>query len=122
MNINAIVGLLAGDQRTIQESVGVTKQVAGEDDSWHQTIGGLIFQGGIVAGDNPGGDATGASVPFIYPFPAKVLGIWITFVGNNAPGAGEKFSIAVHSYTLADFKISNDSEGPSFYFWLAIGY
>ena len=67
----------------IHEAIGVTQiGVEGDANAWHQTIGGLIFQGGYF---EIGVDTT-LDIPFIVAPPTLVLWVGLTRT-NSTPGA-----------------------------------
>ena len=90
-NWNAIPGY-APDLEALQEALGVTQ--FGSQNRWHHTLGGLIFQGGIVPPDG--------KVSFLVGFNKQILTVQVN------GGTADKI-------TLQGFETTSGGH------WLAIG-
>lgn len=116
-NYNSIPPYIAARVKDNSESIGITQQGVDED-HWYQIIGGLIIQGGIEAVDANTID----TVPFVQPFPKKVLGVWLQTIGNGTLPAPAIRNYYAEIIDLATFELSNDYAVESSFYWLAIGY
>jgi len=120
-NNNSIIPFGKINPKEIQETIGITRQLPGDENSWHQIIGGLILQGGdtgFIAAD-----VNATLVNLIVPMPKKILGIWAQVYGAggvNPPGV-ENYSWGITPIDLTSFFLNNDGAEGNFW-WLAIGY
>jgi hypothetical protein len=84
--------------------------------SWHQSLGGLIFQGGTsgtIASDGT------EVITFQMPYGKQVLGVFtqsISAVTGYQANAG-----TVSSVTTSGFSLGNDGDIVSPFYWFAIG-
>ena len=118
---NSIIPFGKVDPKAIQETIGITKQLPGDENSWYQFIGGLLFQGGDTG--TIAADTNLTLIPFVLPMPKKILGIWAQVYGAggvNPPGV-ENYSWGITPIDLTSFYINNDGAIGNFW-WLAIGY
>jgi len=118
-NFNAIPPYISADAKDLQEAIGVSQlSVGANEDSWHQTIGGLLIQGGKII-DVPANNSV--VVNFHAAYPKKVLGIWIQLIAAALAGAppGRHF---INPLSLSQFQVFNDYVDDSTYYWWAIGY
>lgn len=117
-NNNSILPFSAASMRDQQEALGITR-MEGED-SWNQTIGGLIFQGGKI---NAIGVDLWVRINFQVPFPKKVLGIFTQPIYNtvnvapSAANAGLIYLVDLQGFTFDSF----DTTMANCYWW-AIGF
>lgn len=118
MTYNSVPPYVRASTRDVQEAIGITVQPAGDENSWYQILGGLIFQGGLQAVP----PMTILPVNFVLPYPKKVLGIWLQTIGNGTlPGPAVR-NIYASIINLSQFTMDNDYSDPVSYFWLSIGY
>ena len=111
-NDNSIVRFTNASPKEIQETIGITNFEGSSGTEWNQTIGGLIFQGGVIS--DPGGN--GGQAVFSIPFPKQVL--FVTAFPFNSTG---EHNVSGASITLTGFRINNNHGGAVNYYWFAIG-
>jgi hypothetical protein len=82
-----------GDPNELPDAMGITQ--FGDQNRWHHTIAGLLFQGGIIP--NTG------TVEFLAPFTKQILAVSvnggtatnITLTGFTAASGGHWFAVGV---------------------------
>lgn len=121
-NYNSISPYFKSGPNDEHEAMGVTQlAVNGILENWHQTIGGLILQGGnfIITPDNT------LTIPFTVIYPKLVL--WIGFtITNSAVGAVAAIPRWVgtaidRSSFLVDYGREAGDNGDANIRWFAIG-
>lgn len=114
-NNNSILPFVRADNKDLQDTVGLTQFSGATSTEWQQTIGGVLFQGGLVIGAAP---AANTVVTFPGGFPLQVLGIFLQGIDAIPP----IFGSALVSNTLADFTFYNsDPALAKDFYWFAIG-
>jgi hypothetical protein len=108
-NTNAVPPYVGANSADLLESLGIT-QFNGLD-SWSQTIGGLVIQGGVV--DVP--SAANVSVSFPAPLSKQLLGIFL----EEADVTSSVHSSVVSS-NLTGFTFAHNHTAFKVY-WFAIG-
>jgi len=120
-NYNAIIPFGKINPKELQETLGITQfNVGGDPFAWHQTIGGILFQGSFLVGL-----ATDSStvVPFIVPFTKTILWIGLTV---DKPTTGVAIAPSLTGVaTLTDFTLDINTEGgfteDANIWWFALG-
>lgn len=117
---NSIVPFSGARLGELHETVGITQQPPGDEDSWYQIIGGLIFQGGVVEAET---DVV-VTIPFVLPLPKKVL--TIQAIHRRAVPVLFVSSVVIGAVSLIQFDIALNTEGVATevvnVYWLAVGY
>jgi hypothetical protein len=82
-NSNAVMPFAGKvNPKDVQETIGVTQLAVGGDIfAWHQTVGGLIFQGGRVPELTTDGTVV---IPLNVPFPQRCLWLGLTVTGGGS--------------------------------------
>lgn len=109
-NTNAITPFAEATPAELNNSIGITQFPS--ETNWHQTIGGLLIQGGFV--DNVGSGAT-VAVPFNTGYPTQVLGVYVQAIGTSVLGW------SVNNVTTSGFDLINAAVAGRDFYWWAIG-
>ena len=109
-NTNALVPFNRASLQETADSLGITQFVS--ETNWHQTIAGLLIQGGRINSVTHGAPLV---VPFNVGFPTQVLGVFTQEIGANAHAA------SINSITTAQFSIILASGPSKDFYWWAIG-
>lgn len=107
---NAVVPFEGANLRELVDSLGITQFPS--ETNWHQTLGGLLVQGGFI--DSAGSGAT-VVVPFNVGFPTQVLGVFVQAIGTSVLGW------SVNNITTAQFELVNAAVANRDFYWWAIG-
>jgi hypothetical protein len=121
-NVNSLTPFSDAKVKEVHEGLGVTQLIVGGDQfAWHQTVGGLLWQGGYSATIHT--DTTRV-IPFLVPYQSKVLWIGISVL-NTGTGMATTVAIPVGSLNLVNFTVAINTEGileeDIDVWWIAVG-
>ena len=108
-NTNAVLLFNQASTKELLESIGVTQ--FDSLTNWHQTIGGILIQGGYLTAVGAG---AALGVPYNVGFPKQVVGTFVQPLGASLLG----FSVTPvdkNSFTLNNAAVVRD------FYWWAIG-
>lgn len=109
-NTNAVLPFNAPSLEELADSLGITQFTS--ETNWHQTIGGVLIQGGSVLAVGSGATVV---VPFNVGFPTQVLGVFVQARGTSVLGW------SVNGVTTAQFSLVNAAVAARDFYWWAIG-
>lgn len=107
---NAVLPFTDATQKDLTDTIGITQFPSAN--SWYQTIGGLLIQGGLVTGAGSGATVV---VPFHAGYPTQVLGVFVQAQGTSVLGW------SVNNITTAQFELVNAAVAARSFNWWAIG-
>jgi hypothetical protein len=109
-NTNAVTPFNEPTLKELADSLGITQFTT--ETNWFQTIGGVLIQGGSIAGVSSGATVV---VPFNVGFPTQVLGVFAQVRGTSVLGW------SVTAVDIEKFSIVNAVGAVRDFYWWAIG-